>query len=166
VEYSGINRHIFQENARTICPNIGKKREKLRSRHGLTLVELLVVILIVSTLAGIAVPLYLNYSETAKVREGLGMIKAIMTSQKLEKMKTSRFYTANGQAAPTIFLEKGIDVRESVYFTFTTVADADIFIITGTAAAGSGMTGTISYDSSTKTWSCAGDILEKMVPGS
>jgi hypothetical protein len=27
------------------------------------------------------------------------------------------------------------------------------------------MTGTITYDSSTRTWSCTGDIIEKMLPG-
>jgi Tfp pilus assembly protein PilE len=48
------------------------------------------VIVIVGILVAIAVLLYVNYTETAKVREGLGMMKAIMTSQKLERIKTSR----------------------------------------------------------------------------
>jgi prepilin-type N-terminal cleavage/methylation domain-containing protein len=139
--------------------------KRLHRHSGFTLVELIIVIIIVGTLVSIAVPLYLHYSETAKVREGLGMIKAIMTSQKLERMKTSNFYTAAGGAASTIFLEKGIDVRDSVYFTHETVGDADKFTVTATAAAESGMTGAITYDSSTRTWSCTGDIIEKMLPG-
>jgi hypothetical protein len=93
------------------------------------------------------------------------MIKAIMTSQKLERMKTSKFYTAAGGSAPTIFLEKGIDVRDSVYFTYGAVGDVDKFTVTATATAESDMTGTITYDSSTGTWSCTGDIIEKMLPG-
>jgi len=48
------------------------------------------VIVIVGILVAIAVLLYVNYTETAKVREGLGMMKAIMTSQKLERIKKSR----------------------------------------------------------------------------
>jgi len=143
-----------------------KNMKRLCHRGGFTLVELIIVIVIVGTLVAIAVPLYLHYTETAKVREGLGMIKAIMTSQKLERIKTSSFYTATGDAASTIFLEKGIDVKDSRYFTYETVGNANQFTATATATAESDMAGTISYDSATKTWSCAGDILEKMLPDS
>ncbi len=139
--------------------------KKLHRHSGFTLVELIIVIIIVGTLVAIAVPLYLHYSETAKVREGLGMIKAIMTSQKLQRMKTSKFYTAAGGVAPTTFLDKGIDVGDSVYFTYETVGDGNKFTVTATATAESNMTGTITYDSATRTWSCTGDIIEKMLPG-
>jgi prepilin-type N-terminal cleavage/methylation domain-containing protein len=138
--------------------------KKLHHHSGFTLVELIIVIVIVGTLVSIAVPLYSHYAETAKVREGLGMIKAIMTSQKLERVKRSKFYTAADGSASTIFLEKGIDVRDSVYFTYETVGDADKFTATATATAESDMTGTITYDSSTRTWSCTGDIIAKMLP--
>ncbi|MFB0507404.1 MAG: type IV pilin protein [Thermodesulfobacteriota bacterium] len=140
--------------------------KRLCHRGGFTLVELIIVIVIVGTLVAIAVPLYSHYTETAKVREAVGMIKAIKTSQKLEGVKTSKYYTATGDAASTIFLEKGIDVRDSVYFTYETIGDTNQFTVTATATAGSDMTGTISYDSATKTWTSTGDILEKMLPDS
>jgi prepilin-type N-terminal cleavage/methylation domain-containing protein len=131
---------------------------------GFTLVELIIVIVIVGTLASIAVPLYSHYSGTAKVREGLGMIKAIRTSQKLERVKTSKYYSATGGAASSIFLQKGIDVRDSVHFTYETTGDANRFTVTATATADSGMMGTMSYDSATKVWTSTGDILEQMLP--
>jgi type IV pilus assembly protein PilA len=140
--------------------------KRLCHRGGFTLVELIIVIVIVGTLVAIAVPLYLHYNETAKVREAVGMIRAVKTSQKLESVKTSKYYTATGGAASSIFLQKGIDVRDSRYFTYETIGDANQFTATATATAESGMTGTISYDSATRTWSCAGDVLEKMLPDS
>jgi len=140
--------------------------KSLHNRTGFTLVELIIVIVIVGTLVAIAVPLYSHYSETAKVQEAVGMIKAIRTSQKLERIKTSSFYTATGAGASTILLEKGIDVRDSVHFTYETIGDANQFTATATATVGSDMTGTISYDSTTKTWTSTGDILEKMLPDS
>jgi len=124
----------------------------------------MVVIIIVGILAGIAVPMYLNYSETCKVREALGMIKAIKTCQKVEKLRTLNFFTASGDTASTIFFEKGVDVRESLYFTYETTGDADTFTVTATGTAESGITGTVSYDSATNSWSSTGDITENMLP--
>ncbi|NIS69947.1 MAG: prepilin-type N-terminal cleavage/methylation domain-containing protein [Proteobacteria bacterium] len=140
--------------------------KRLRDSTGFTLVELIIVIVIVGTLVAIAVPLYSHYTQTAKVREAVGMIKTIRTSQKLESVKTSKYYTATGGAASSIFLQKGIDLRDSVYFTYETIGDPNQFTVTATATAGSDMTGTISYDSATKTWTSTGDILEKMLPDS
>ncbi len=125
----------------------------------------MVIIIIVGILAAIAVPLYLHYAETAKVREALGMIKAIITSQKVEKIRTLNYYTVTGAQASTVFLQKGVDVRESLYFNYETAGDADTFTVTATATAESGITGTIYYDSTTNSWSSTGDIREDMLPG-
>ncbi|NIS62443.1 MAG: prepilin-type N-terminal cleavage/methylation domain-containing protein [Proteobacteria bacterium] len=138
--------------------------KSLSNHTGFTLVELIVVILLAGTLVSIAVPLYSHYTETAKVREGLGMIRAIRTSQKLESIKTSKYYTATGGSASATFLQRGIDVRDSLYFTYETTGDANEFTVTATGTPQSGMTGTISYDSGTKTWTSTGDIFEKMLP--
>jgi type IV pilus assembly protein PilA len=133
-------------------------RKVLRHQKGFTIVELMVVIIIVGILAAIAVPFYLHYSEICKVREAVGIIKAIITSQKVEKIRTNKYYTATGDAAPTIFLKKGVDLTDSVYFRYETVGDANAFTVTATAVAESGIMGTVSYDSATNTWSSTGDI--------
>ncbi len=120
--------------------------------------------MLVSILAAIAVPLYLHYSETSKVREALGVIKAITTSQKVEKIRTFKYYTATGGAASTIFLKKGIDLSDSLYFTYETIGNAEAFTVTATATHESGITGTITYDGTTKSWSSTGDITASMLP--
>jgi prepilin-type N-terminal cleavage/methylation domain-containing protein len=139
-------------------------KNTVRFQKGFSLVELLVVIILVSILAAIAVPLYLHYSETSKVREALGIIKAIITSQKVEKIRTMKYYTATGGATSTIFLKKGIDLSDSLYFTFETSGDASAFTVTATATPESGITGTITYDGASKTWSSTGDITASMLP--
>jgi Tfp pilus assembly major pilin PilA len=126
----------------------------------------MVVIIIVGVLAGVAVPLYLDYADTCKVREALGTIKAIITSQKVEKVRTLNYYTAVGDTAPTTFLSKGVDLRESEYFIYETSRNGDTFTITASTTIDSGMTGSISYDNATNSWSSTGDITEKMLPGS
>jgi Tfp pilus assembly protein PilE len=127
-------------------------------------VELIVVIIIVGILAAIAVPLYLHYSEMTKVREALGVMKAIATSQKVEKIRVLKHYDATGGAASTIFQKKGIDLTDAIYFTYETAGGADTFTITATATPQSGIMGTITYDSAINGWSSTGDITEKMLP--
>jgi hypothetical protein len=84
----------------------------------------------------------------------------------VEKVRTLNYYTAVGDTAPTTFLSKGVDLRESEYFIYETSRNGDTFTITASATIDSGMTGSISYDSATNSWSSTGDITEKMLPGS
>ncbi len=141
-----------------------KMKKILRNRKGFTLVELMVVMIITAILVSVSVPLYLSYTEMSKVQEALGMMKAIITSQKVERMKTSAYYSATGATASTYFLQKGIDVRESRYFTYETSSNDDTFGIKAKTIRGSGITGTISYDNASNSWSSTGDITQDMLP--
>ena len=73
---------------------------KSNSLNGFTMVELMVVLAVVSILAAVALPAYLNYSTRAKVTEGVGMMSAAKTD-------VMSFYVSNS-TFPVTNLEAGL----------------------------------------------------------
>ncbi|MFX0198721.1 MAG: hypothetical protein ACFFCW_21575 [Candidatus Hodarchaeota archaeon] len=95
------------------------RKERKKSRK---ILAISIGIIIVGILAAVATLLYLHYIENSRVREALNTIKAIITSQKVEKQRTDKYYSASTIAE---FESKGLDLSDTKFYTYETTATHD-----------------------------------------
>jgi len=103
--------------------------------------------LIGGILAVIAIPFYTGQVERARVTEASSIMGAIITSQKVEKRRAGKYYSASTIAE---FQAKGIDVSDTKFCTYeTTPTPNGVFIVTATPTDAFGAAGypfSFTYD--------------------
>lgn len=105
----------------------------MKAQKGFTLVELMIVVVVVSILAAIAVPAYSNYVMRGKITEATSNLASLRVSME-QYYQDNRTYL-NGAACGVV-----MPVAPAVqYFTFTCAATQNAYTLTATGTGG--MTG-------------------------
>ncbi len=69
------------------------KIQSLKSKKGLTLIELLIVVVIVGILAGIAIPLYTNFMQRARRSDAKTALEQLRASQEMRRAERGTYST-------------------------------------------------------------------------
>jgi type IV pilus assembly protein PilE len=102
---------------------------KMRSEHGITLIELLSVVAIVAILAAIAIPMYTGYMQRARRVDAKTALEQLRASQEMRRAERGG-YTSSLAALQTSFGGPGATAG---YYTITLVANSVAATFTGTA---------------------------------
>ncbi|PWD83283.1 hypothetical protein DC081_06085 [Ignatzschineria cameli] len=107
---SGLSiRDSSMQNSRVRNMMLRRREHAFVQESGFTLMELLIVLALIATISMIAIPLYSNYLQRAKITEGLTLAKGIQLEAEL-------YYALNGDwprenAHQALGLDKASDYR-------------------------------------------------------
>ncbi len=110
--------------------------QRMKSRVGLTLIELLIVMVIVGILAAIAVPMYTGYMQRARRADAKAALEHIRAAQEMWRAEKGSYAIddGNGTAVAKLQTTMGAPATTiSKYYTWNfTVKDATLFTVRAT----------------------------------
>jgi prepilin-type N-terminal cleavage/methylation domain-containing protein len=118
-----------------------------KSSKGFTLIELMIVVVIISILATLAIPRFMTAAAKTKQAEAKTILKQIYVNQRTYRQEKDTYvdYTGNDQSAGGTFPEIWVEIMQSARYTYSIIADSNSF--TATAS------GNIDDDVKIDTWS-------------
>lgn len=111
-------------------------RRKTGNSSGLTLIELMIVVVIIAILAALAIPRFMSSAAKSKQSEPKQLLKQIYSMQMAYFMLNEN-YCLNGVTAsamaPAAFAIIHVDIMSSARYSYSMVTGANIFTCTATA---------------------------------
>ena len=100
------------------------KRKLPKSQKGLTLIELMIVVVIIGVLASLALPRFMRTTTKSKQSEAKGILKQIYTMEQTYRVENDVYFVTGSAASATnpfafADLGLGVEIMTSAKYTYT-----------------------------------------------
>jgi len=138
----GSNPHPKEKSKRRLKKMLGKLKN---NQKAFTLIELMIVVVIISVLAALAIPRFMRVASKSKQSEAKKILKQIYVNQRAYR-QSKDIYACNGQTAGPggVFSEIWVEIMQNARYTYSITADSNSF--TATAS------GNLDNDPTIDTW--------------
>lgn len=104
-------------------------------QKGFTLIELMIVVVIISIIAAMAIPRFMLATNRAKQSEARQLLKQIYTMQHAYRQEYNAYpsYAATTPGAASAWADIGVEIQSSARYSYVCVGGADAFTATATA---------------------------------
>ncbi|MCK4224174.1 MAG: type II secretion system protein [candidate division Zixibacteria bacterium] len=112
-------------------------------QNGFTLIELMIVVVIISILAAMAIPRFMRASVKSKQTEAKLILKQIYTMQRAYRQEKNIYYPGDGstivaQPAGT-FASLYVEIMSPAYYSYSVTGDASTFLATAGSKSATGL---------------------------